>query len=50
MCDEDYQPVPPLSTRIVSVRYVYRGRGEPLPYPLEDDETAPPSGEAGHAN
>lgn len=33
-----YTPVPPRRSTTVTVRYQLRGRGRPLPYPVEDDE------------
>ncbi len=33
-----YTPVPPRRSLAVTVRYQMRGRGKPLPYPIEDDE------------
>jgi hypothetical protein len=33
--DVDYAPVPPRRAVIVSVCYRIRGRGRPLPYPVE---------------
>ena len=32
-----YNPVPPNRTFTVRVRYHFKGRGEPLPYPLDDE-------------
>ncbi|MHB1423837.1 MAG: hypothetical protein ACYC3I_11705 [Gemmataceae bacterium] len=31
----NYDPIPPKRTVMVSVRYRIRGRGQPLPYPLD---------------
>jgi hypothetical protein len=36
--DVDYAPVPARKAVIVSVAYRIRGRGQPLPYPLEEDD------------
>lgn len=33
-----YDFVPPTQTVTVSVRYCIRGRGQPLPYPLDEEE------------
>jgi hypothetical protein len=33
----DYVPPPPNAAHHVQVRYIYRGRGLPLPYSLDDD-------------
>lgn len=32
-----YRPVPPNRSFTVRVRYNFKGRGEPLPYPLDDE-------------
>jgi hypothetical protein len=34
----EYHPVPPKRSFTISVRYEYRGRGTPLPYPLDSEE------------
>jgi hypothetical protein len=34
----DYGPVPPRKTVAISVRCLIRGRGRPMPYPLDEDE------------
>jgi len=34
----DYKHVPPRRVVTISVQYRYFGRGQPLPYPVEDDE------------
>jgi hypothetical protein len=34
----DYEHVPPRRVVTISVQYRYLGRGQPLPYPVEDDE------------
>ena len=34
-----YDPVPPNRTFRVRVRYVYAGRGKPMPYEIERDDT-----------
>lgn len=36
--DLSYRSLPPKRSFTVSVRYHLRGRGEPLPYPLNDEE------------
>jgi hypothetical protein len=36
--DADYAPVPARKAVIVSVAYRIRGRGQPLPYHLEEDD------------
>ena len=33
----EYHPMPPRSTRTMKVRYVYVGRGKPMPLGLEDE-------------
>jgi len=33
----DYQPMPPARTVPMNTRFVIRGRGQPKPYPLEDE-------------
>jgi hypothetical protein len=33
----DYKHVPPRRVVTISVQYRYLGRGQPLPYPVEDD-------------
>lgn len=33
-----YDPIPPKKTVTVSVRYCSRGRGQPLPYPLDEGD------------
>src|SRR3989442_914625 len=32
-----YRPVPPRRSYTVPVRYEFRGRGKPLPYPLDEE-------------
>lgn len=41
----DYVPLPPNAAHHVRVRYIYRGRGLLLPYPLDDDSIG--AGESG---
>jgi len=36
--DVDYVPVPARKTVIVSVSYRIRGRGQPLPYPVAEED------------
>ena len=37
--DFAYSPVPPRNVVTVSVSYRIRGRGQPLPYPLAEEES-----------
>lgn len=39
MQDElDYRAPPPNQVGMISVKYVFGGRGKPLPYPIDDEE------------
>lgn len=34
----DYRSPPPHRVGTISVKYVFGGRGKPLPYPIDDEE------------
>lgn len=37
--DQSYNPIPPNRTFTARVRYIFRGRGQPLPYSLDDEDS-----------
>jgi hypothetical protein len=36
--DRSYKPVPPRRSVVITVHYRFRGRGQPLPYDLDEED------------
>lgn len=36
--EQNYDSVPPKKTISISVRYLFRGCGQPLPFPLDEED------------